>query len=189
VREQNGVFNIVIDESGGRTRALPMLYHGRAQIFADRDIRALGRRIERALEAIAAQETEAAYMANAVRIGDAYGLYTRDTFNRESFRIQMRRLGVEFADDPYVVLNPDGSFRCRDWGDFAPTFLVAGGPYGADEDVVENRRGGLAPFMFGVLRIGRITAPELVHLGRFVRESPVLSSRSPKALLETLNAA
>ena len=180
---------MLIDESGGRTRALPTLYHGRTQVFADRSVDAIGPRIERALEAIAAQDDEATYMANAVRIDGRHGLYTRDTFNRSSFRLHMRRLGAEFAEDPYVVLEPDGSFTCRDWGSFVPDFMVAGGPYEGDVEDVTDRRGGLAPFMFGVLRVGQIGAPELALLARFVRDSPVLSSRSPQAVVATLKAA
>jgi hypothetical protein len=188
-RLHEGIFSVLIDEGGGRTRALPTLYHGRTQVFADRSVDAIGPRVERALEAIAAQDEDATYMANAVRIGDRFGLYTRDTFNRSSFRIHMKRLGVAFAEDPYVVLEPGGTFTCRDWGRFTPEFMVAGGPYEGDEEDVTDRRGGLAPFMFGVLRIGQIAAPELALLARFVRTSPVLSSRSPQAVVATLKAA
>jgi hypothetical protein len=165
------------------------LHHGRARIYADRDIHALGARIQRALEVIDAQDTQAAYMANAIRIGDRYGLYTRDAFNRESFRVHLKRLGVKFAGDPYSVLNPDGTWACRDWGQFSPDFMVVGGPYPRDMEAVEDRQGGLVPFMFGVLRVGRITAPELALLGRFVRTAPLLASYSPAAIVETLSAA
>ena len=183
------VFSIVIDEGDGKTRTLPMLYHGPAQIYADRHLENLGLRLNRALEAIAAVESEAVYMATACRMGDMYGLYMRDLFNRASFRLHMSRLGVEFADDPYVTLLESGRFRCRDWGEFEPSFLVAGGPFPTDPDEVENRRGGLAPFMFGVARLGRITPPELAHLARLVRTAPVLASQSPRAIVEALQAA
>lgn len=183
------IFSIVVDEGGGRTRTLPMLYHGPAQIFADRLLENLGLRLNRALEAIVAAETEAMYMANACRIGDAYGIYTRDIFNRASFRLHMGRLGVEFAEDPYTKLLPDGRFECRDWGQFEPSFLVAGGPFPEDPEEVEVRRGGMAPFMFGVFRLGRITPSELVHLGRFVRSARVVASRSPRAIVDAVQAA
>jgi hypothetical protein len=183
------VFSVVIDEGDGRTRTLPMLYHGPAQIHADRHLQNLGARLERALEAIAAAETDAVYMATACRIGGTYGLYTRDIFNRSSFRLHMSRLGVEFAEDPYVRLLPSGRFDCRDWGEFDPGFMVAAGPFPEEPEEVEDRRGGMAPFMFGVLRLGRITAPELVHLARFVRSAPVLASQSPRSIVEALRAA
>jgi hypothetical protein len=183
------VFSFVIDEGDGKTRSLPMLYHGPAQIFADRRLESLGLRLNQALEAIAAvQDDQSMYMINACRIGDRYGLYARDVFNRASFRIHMSRLGVEFADDPYVRLLPTGRFDCRDWGEFDPEFMVGGGPYPQDPDEVENRRGGMTPFMFGVLRMGRITAAELKHLAAFVRRAPVLSSQSPRAVVEQLVA-
>lgn len=184
-----GIFSVVVDAREQKTRALPMLFHGAAQIFAHRDLAALATRLDRALEVIAAADRDWAYMTNAVRIGGSYGLYTRDLFNRSSFRIHMRRLGAEFADDPYVTLLPSGSFRCGDWGEFEPEFLVAGGPFPSDDFAVEDRGGGLAPFMFGVLRVGRITAPELALLARFVRRAPVLSTKSPHALIDVLKAA
>jgi hypothetical protein len=183
------VFSVVVDEGDGKTRSLPMLYHGPAQIFADRHMENLGLRLNQALEAIAAvQENEAIYMINACRIGERYGLYSRDLFNRASFRVHMSRLGVEFAEDPYVRLQPSGRFDCRDWGEFDPEFMVSGGPFPQDPEEVENRRGGLAPLMFGVLRMGRITASELKTLASFVRRSHVLSSQSPRALVEQLAA-
>jgi hypothetical protein len=167
-----------------------MLYHGPAQIFADRHMENLGLRLNQALEAIAAaQEDEAIYMINACRIGERYGLYSRDLFNRASFRVHMSRLGVEFAEDPYVRLLPSGRFDCRDWGEFDPEFMVSGGPFPRDPEEVDNRRGGMTPFMFGVLRMGRITASELKHLAGFVRRAPVLSSQSPRAVVEQLAAA
>lgn len=183
------VFSFVIDDEDKRTRSLPMLYHGPAQIFADRRLEALGLRLNRALEAIAAVPGDAIYMTNACRIGPSYGLYARDLFNRASFRLHMSRLGVEFAEDPYVTLLPSGRFECRDWGEFEPEFMVAGGPFPADPEDVDERTGGMAPFMFGVLRLGRITASELAHLARFVRHARVLSSQSPHAVVETLRAA
>lgn len=183
------IFSIVIDEGGGRTRSLPMLYHGPAQIFADRHLENLALRLNRALEAIAAAETEALYMATACRIGDTYGLYMRDLFNRASFRLHMSRLGVDFAEDPYTKLLPSGRFECRDWGEFDPSFLVSGGPFPLDPDAVEVRRGAMAPFMFGVFRLGRITPRELAHLGRFVRNARVLASQSPHAVVEAVQAA
>lgn len=183
------IFSIVLDDPAKKVRALPLLFHGAAQIYADRDLPALGGRLNRALEIIAAAEDRWAYAVNAVRLGGAYGLYSRDLFNRSSFRIHLARLGVEFAGDPYVELLPSGGFSCRDWGEFEPEFLVAGGPFPRDDREVVDRSGGLAPFMFGVFRMGRITAPELALLARFVRRAPVLSSRSPHALVETLQAA
>jgi hypothetical protein len=183
------IFSIVIDEGGGRTRTLPMLYHGPAQIYADRRLENLGLRLDRALEAIAAAETEAVYMATACRIGDTYGIYMRDLFNRASFRLHMARLGVEFAHDPYTKLVPSGRFECRDWGEFDPEFLVSGGPFPRDPEEVEVKRGAMAPFMFGVFRLGRITPPELVHLGRFVRNARVLASQSPHAVVTAVQAA
>jgi hypothetical protein len=184
------VFSFVIDEGDGKTRSLPMLYHGPAQIFADRHLENLGLRLNQALEAIAAvQDDESIYMINACRIGDRYGLYGRDVFNRASFRVHMSRLGVEFAEDPYVRLLPSGRFDCRDWGEVDPDFMIGGGPYPPDPEQVDNRRGGMAPFMFGVLRMGRITAPELKHLAGFVRRAPVLSSQSPRAVVGQLAAA
>ena len=71
-------FSFVIDDSDSRTRALPMLHHGKANIFADRRIEKLGERLNRALEALAARDEVATFQATACRLGDAYGLYTRD---------------------------------------------------------------------------------------------------------------
>jgi hypothetical protein len=128
-------------------------------------------------------------MANAVRIGDAYGIYARDVFNRAAFRIHLARLGMEFSTDPYVNLLSSGRFSCRDWGKFEPAFLIGGGPYPEDDYAVEDRRGGLTPFMLGVLRIGKLDPAELAHLARFIRRAPILVSNNPRAVLESLKAA
>jgi hypothetical protein len=183
------IISVVLHDGGGKTRSLPMLYHGPAQIYADRRLENIGLRLNRALEAIAAAKTDALYMATACRVGNTYGLYMRDLFNRASFRIHMARLGVEFADDPYTRLLPSGSFGCRDWGEFDPEFLVSGGPFPRDPEEVEIKRGGMAPFMFGVFRLGRITPVELGHLARFVRRARVLASQSPHAIVGAVHAA
>lgn len=180
------IFSIVVDDPQRKTRALPSLYHGKAQVFAHRDIAPLGARMKRALEVIAAADTDAAYLATACRIGESCGIYTRDIFNRSSFRLHMTRLGAEFAEDPYVTLMPSGAFRCQDWGEFDAQFMIAGGPFPTDEDAVDDRSGGLAPFMFGILRAGQIRPSELALLGKFVRRAPILASHSPQAILGVL---
>lgn len=183
------VFSVVVDDHGKKTRSLPSLYHGRAQIFAHRDVGALRPRLERALQVIEAADREAAYQATACRVGGVHGIYTRDLFNRSSYRLHLSRLGVEFADDPYVTLMPSGWFKCADWGEFEPRFLIAGGPYPQDDEGLVDKRGGLVPFFFGILRVGQIAPSELVHLAKFVRRAPVLSSRNAQAVVEAVRAA
>lgn len=182
-------FSFVIDGSDSRTRALPMLHHGRANVFADRRVENLGARVNRALEALATRDEVATFQATACRLGDAYGLYARDLFNRSSFRIYMRRLGVEFSDDPYIELTSTGRLKCNDWGEFDPEFVVGGGPYPKEEEEVEERRGGLTPFMLGVLKFGPMKPDELALLTRIIRAAPVLVSRSPSSIVDTLKAA
>jgi hypothetical protein len=180
------IFSIVIDDPGKKTRALPSLHHGRTQVFVHRDLAALGARLNRALEVIGAASEDAAYFVASCRIGDKPGLYLRDLFNRSSYRLHLSRLGVEFAEDPYTRLMASGLFDCRDWGEFEPQFVIAGGPYPADENEVIDRGGGLAPFTFGILRVGQITSPEIAHLSALVRRVPVLASRSPQAVMRLL---
>lgn len=182
------IFSIVIDDPDKKTRSLPSLHHGRTQVFVHRDIAALGARLNRALEVIGASSKESAYFVASCRLGDRYGLYLRDLFNRSSYRLHMSRLGVEFAGDPYTKLEPSGLFSCRDWGEFEPQFLVAGAPYPEDENDVEDRSGGLAPFMFGILRVGQITAREIAVLSALVRRAPVLASLSPAAIVDRIEA-
>jgi len=34
------------------------------------------------------------------------------------------RQGLEFAEDPYVLLTREATFSCGDWGSFQPSFAV-----------------------------------------------------------------
>ena len=101
----------------------------------------------------------------------------------------MSRLGVEFSADPYVSLTPSGRFEAKDWGEFDAEFVIGGGPYPKEEEVVEDRRGGLTPFMLGVLKFGPIKPDELVHITNVVRTAPVLVSNSPRSIVESLKVA
>lgn len=184
---QEGVFSILVDDPAKKTRSLPTLYHGRAQVFSDRRLEEVGRRLNRALEVIAVAESTSSFMATACRFEGKHGLYTRDLFNRASFRLRMTRLGMEFADDPYVRMSAD-AFSCLDWGEFRPEFVIGGGPYPRDEDALEKRKGGLTPFMFGILRVGQVTGSDLATIAKLVTDVPVLVSQSPKAVLEAVAA-
>ena len=182
-----GIFSLVVDDAGAKTRRLPSVYHSYAQIFAHRDLGLVLTRLESLIGRVLDADARASYLITACRVGDTYGLYARDVFNRNSFRIAARRAGLELADEPHVEMVPDGSFKCDTWGEFQPRFVVvsdvtsiAGTP--------DGNRGAQLTFLFGILRVGDMTAFALRRVSELVRSERVLSEPDPGLLVESIKA-
>lgn len=104
-------------------RRLPSLYMGPTLFFADRQITNVVERFRLIIAFAERSIHEAVYTVQAVRIGDTYGLYARDFFDRSVFRRRLRRQGVELSTSPFTVFQ-SGSFGTSDWGTFDIGFAI-----------------------------------------------------------------
>ncbi|HEX2195809.1 MAG TPA: hypothetical protein VHJ76_02690 [Actinomycetota bacterium] len=166
----------MVDDPGKKTRALPTMYHGNAQLYADRDVDKVRARLVRTIDAVLHAKERPAYLASACRIDDAYGLYAHGVYNREPYRLRAVRAGLEVSDDPYVELTPSGEFASDGWGPFRPEFIVVSrvrGPRGREHENVN--KGGLLAFNFGILRVGDVGMVELHHLISIIKGARVVA--------------
>lgn len=186
----DGIFSLLVDDPGKRTRSLPSVYHANAQLFADRDVHKARARLVQTVEAVLHSRERPAYLVAACRVDGRRGLYARDVFNREPFRLKAIRAGLEIADDPYVRMTPSGEFECEGWEPFRPEFVVAKslrGPRGREAENVN--KGAFLTFLFGILRVGDMGMVELHHLVSTIKNADVVVEDGPEELVEALRTA
>jgi hypothetical protein len=184
---REGIFSLVVEDDTGRTRQLPSLYHGNAHIFAHRDVDEVRARLVRTVQAVLEADARPSYLVTACRLGDRFGLYARDIFNRDAFRLRAARAGLVLAEEPYVAMTEDGSFTCEGWEPFRPDFIVVKSLRSAGGDANLNR-GAFLTFMFGILRVGDMGAVELHHLVKTIKTAEIVADDDPAHLVETLRA-
>jgi hypothetical protein len=179
------VFSVVIDRSERQVRKLPSLYFGRAQIHGGRDLAGMRERLQRTIEVAQLHRTQAIYALHACEFEGARGLYARDLYSRSSFRVRISRLGMKFADDPYVRLLDNGTFQCDDWGEFAPTFSILLSDW---NDAAETRRveGALVAFSLASYRFGLVEPAELPLLTRASLRSPGVAGGTAEGVVDEL---
>lgn len=178
-----------MDDPAKRTRALPSVYHANAQIFADRDVDKARSRLARTIDAVLHSREQPSYLVTACRIDGRIGLWTRDVYNREPFRMRTVRAGLELSDDPYVTMTPDGRFECEGWDPFRPEFVVVKslrGPRGREGENVN--KGALLTFLFGILRVGDMGMVELHHLVSTIKDAEIVAEDEPEELVAVLRA-
>lgn len=184
-----GIFSLVVDDPAKRTRSLPSVYHANAQIFADRDVGKAQSRLVRTIDVVLHAKEEPAYLATACRVDGRRGLWVRDVFNREPFRLRAVRAGLELADDPYARMTPAGEFECEGWEPFRPEFIVVKslrGPRGREAENVN--KGAYLTFLFGILRVGDMGMVELHHLVSTINDADVVAEDDPDELVEALRS-
>ena len=180
------LFSVVIDgDQGGRSRRLPALYFGPSQVFADRSEDKLASRLVAMVNAVAAAPGQPTYLVNACRFGQRDGLYIRDLFNRAAYRRKLSRQGMLFADDPFVRLEANGTFRNLDWGSITPSFVVIGPPDEEQEGAVRTS-GAMLTFLLAEHRLGPLSAPELTVLTRVLEDAVGLAADNPGAITTAL---
>ncbi len=179
-----GIFSLVVDEPAARTRKLPSLYHGNAHLFAHRDIHEVRARLLRTVTAVLEADERPSYLVAACSAGNRFGLYARDIFNRDPFRLRAARAGLVLADEPYVQMTDDGAFECEGWPPFHPEFVVVKTLRGRDGSNVN--RGAFLTFLFGILRVGDMGAMELHHLVRTIKAAEVVARDDPEELVAAL---
>jgi hypothetical protein len=178
------IFSLVVDAPGGKTRRLPGLYHGNAHLFAHRDVGEVQARLVRTARAVLEADERPSYLVTACRAGERLGLYARDAFNRDPFRLRAARAGLVLADEPYVQMTDDGAFECEGWPPFRPEFVVVNDVRRRDGS--QLNRGAFLTFLFGILRVGDIGALEMHHLVRTIKTAEVVARDDPVELVAAL---
>lgn len=158
-------FSFVLPKKGGSgPRRLPSLYMGATLFFADRRLERVADQFRLITSFARRSMKEAVYTLQAVRIGDAYGLYARDFFNRSVYRRRLQRQGAELSASP-VVLFEEGSFSTPDWGAFEADFAVFG-DHSPDDPTPYTLKPGEVAFALMTYRIGQPSPQELTHMLR-----------------------
>lgn len=181
------IFSLVIDRSGARVRELPTFYFGTARVYSDRDLAKVTQRLVRTYHDVLGAPHVPTFQINACRVGDRYGLYLGDFFNRSAARVRLRRQGMEFAESPFVRFNDDDTFECDDWGSFRLSFLALTGRTDAPTELVRPSRGYLL-LSFASLRLGDTRQPELARLATVIRGVDAVGAADPATLVGELAA-
>lgn len=165
---------------------MPSFYFGRAQMFAGRDLRHVTRALHSGIQAAVVATERSMFVLHGCRIGNKQGLYARDMFNRDRFRQQLVSAGLQLSPEPYLEMQPDGSFVALDGDRFEPSFVILRG-LPEDEEEVATFSGALTAFILGTCRLGKVTPEELTtlsHLGRNV--VAIAADHDPALLLSRL---
>lgn len=187
-----GVFNLVTetpDEPNGKrvSRKLPTLFFGRAPIFADRSVDKVATRLGRVAEIALEAWERPTYLLQPCALGNRVGLYARDLMNRSAFRARLRRLGVEFTEDPFVTFTESSRFGCRDWGEFEPSFVITRGYDSDDPNKIIESTHALLAFWLTTYRMGSIDPEELRRLVAACRGIQSAAAKNPEAVVARLS--
>lgn len=172
-------------QPGKRRRRLPSLYFGVRLIFADRDVSAVKRRLDRTVEILLESSDHPAFSLHACEIDGRRGLYARDVYNRSAYRMKLVRLGLRFAEDPYAILTERRTFKCEDWGEFSPSFMIFGYVDENPQKVLRTK-GAMLPITAIDLRVGHITPAQLHLLIESLNTIEAVSAADPGALIAAL---
>lgn len=177
------------DESNRQriSRRLPTLFFGRAPVFADRSIDKVAARLTRVAEIALEAWDRPTYLLQPCALGDRVGLYSRDLMNRSAFRARLRRLGVEFTEDPFVTFTESSRFSCRDWGEFDPSFVITAGYDNDDPDKIMESTHALLAFQLTTFRMGGIGSEELRRLVAACHGVQSAAARNPEAVVSRLS--
>lgn len=182
---REAAFSLIVDERQTGIRRLPSFFFHSAQLYAERDLGHVLERFAQVVKRYLSSYESPFFMFNACRLDGKSGLYGRDFLNRAPFRRKLGRLGMEFADDPFVTLDSSGRFVCTDWGSFVPSFLVLGLSDPEGPSLLESH-GATLLFLMTTYRVGKMTATELGALGGHARRLHALNAREPETLVEAI---
>ncbi|HYP22495.1 MAG TPA: hypothetical protein VEV43_02890 [Actinomycetota bacterium] len=185
---REGGFSLVAGTADGRVKKLPSLYVNSIQVYAARDVSLVQAKLARAVDAFMASARVSTYMLTACEIGGRRGLFGTDFFNRSIYRQKLKRLGMTFSDDLYVMMSEDGTFYAQDRDPFVPEFvtLQKTSPPRPGADRVS---GGFLVYLLSYYRIADIEAPELSRLVALAREIEALRANEPEDLVAALTGA
>lgn len=174
-----GVVSFVAPEPSDGIRPLPTLHFGRREIFADRSVERVARRLHHLASTIIKASERPTYMLQPCRYGTQLGLYAKDFFNRSKSRFELRREGFVFADDPFTRLVGDGAVECDDWGRFVPQFLILNANPESSE--VEVSRGRIV-FMLTSFKLGPTTPWDIMQLQQVTKSSLTIRALDPASV-------
>jgi hypothetical protein len=181
------VLSIVLEASVARNkvRRLPALYMGNAHVFSDRRIDLVLDRFERTARMLQGATSKPTYLLHPCRIDGLVGLYARDVYSRSTYRMKLRRLGLEFSDDFFVTFDQGGRLSSERWGPLDISFVIVGVD---DEDPTKttSTTGAYLSFILSSWRVGLMDGEELRWLNRAFSEVEGLSAGDPLALAESL---
>jgi hypothetical protein len=180
----NHLFTLIVDDDNKPIRKLPSLYIDRTQLFSDRDMTTIGRRLVRTVEAIEESPNGQMYGIQGCKIGGRTGLYAREVYNRSAFRIKLTRIGGEFSADPYVRLTEQATFSNRDWGEFEPDFVLLS--WKNPDSGVRRIAGAMVPFTLSGFSFGRLLPEDLARLTQACQSMQAFGTADPEALLHRL---
>lgn len=183
--KREGAFSLVAGTADGRVKKLPSLYVNSIQVYADRDLPSVQSKLRRATAAFTASQRVPTYMLTACEIGGRLGLYGTDFFNRSIYRQKLKRLGMTFSDDLYVMMRDDGSFYAEDRDPFVPEFVTLQ-KTSPPQPGVTRVTGGFLVYLLSYYRIADIDAPELARLVALAREVDALRANEPAELAAAL---
>ena len=182
---REGAFNLVTGTADGRVKKLPSLYVNSTQVYAARDLAAVQGKLRRAVDAFTSSATTSTYMLTACEIGGRRGLYGTDFFNRSIYRQKMKRLGMTFSDDLYVMMDENGSFYAQDRDPFVPEFLTLQ-KLSPPQPGVTPITGGYLVYLFSYYRIADIGPAELSRLVALSKEIDAMRASDPADLAAAL---
>ena len=185
---REGAFSLIAGTADGRVKKFPSLYVNNIQVYAARDLEAVRTKLGRAVEAFTSSARVPTYMMTACEIGGRRGLFGTDFFNRSIYRLKMKRLGMTFSDDLFVMMGEDGSFHARDRDPFVPEFVTLP-KTSPPQPGVTRVAGGYLVYQLTYYRIADISAPELSRVVRLAKEIEALRASEPDDLVEALTGA
>jgi hypothetical protein len=182
---REGAFNLVTGTADGRVKKFPSLYVNSIQVFAARDVAQVQAKLGRAIDAFTSSAETPTYMLTACEIGGRRGLFGTDFFNRSIYRHKMKRLGMTFSDDLYVMMDGDGAFYAQDRDPFVPEFVTLQ-KTSPPQPGVTRVTGGFLVYLLSYYRIADISPPELSRIVALAKEVDALRANEPADLAEAL---
>lgn len=95
---------------------------------------------------------------------------------------------MEFTEDPFVTFTESSRFRCRDWGEFEPTFVITAGYDNDDLDKIIESTHALLAFQLTTFRMGGIGPEELRRLVAACHGVQSAAAKNPEAVVSRLSS-
>ena len=177
---------MIYDESS-KTRRLPCIYIGSAELWAERDEAAVVEKLSSIVPRLARSDEVSTYSLTACEFQGHKGIYARDVFNRSTFRRKLARRGMAFDDDPFVHISPEGRFSSSRFGEFDLSFVIASDRDEEDDMEVVTPPPALTAFVVASFRIGLVPQKELPNLVSTIANAIVLGSGEADPLADRLS--